>query len=260
MKYLNNQNDDILNSLSEGIITVDKDFKITFLNKAAEHFIGKESAEVLGLQCREICKSKFCESECPVSLVLKSGENIYDFHSQLAFRNGNLKPVLLNTAILKNGNKEPVGAVISFRDDFQGNSIPGAISKHEFYGIIGKSKIMTGIFDLISEIRNSDASVLIQGETGTGKEMITNAIQKSSQRKNAPFVKVNCAVLPPQLLASELFGHVKGAFTDARQDRIGRFEAADGGTIFLDEIAEMPIAMQTQLLRILQDGTFERLG
>lgn len=257
LKYLNK---DILDSLSEGIITIDKDFIINFLNKAAENFIGKNRAQLEGKQCKDVCKSDFCETECPISLVLKTGKNIYDFHSYIASKNGGRKEILLNAALLKNSNKEPMGGVISFRDIHQEASIPGPVSKYEFYGIVGKSRMMISIFELINEIQNSDAAVLIQGETGTGKEMITNAIQRTSRRKDAPFVKVNCAVLPPQLLASELFGHVKGAFTDAKQDRIGRFETANGGTIFLDEIAEMPIAMQTQLLRILQDGTFERLG
>lgn len=260
MKKSKEQTSEILDSLSEGVITIDREFKITFLNKAAENFIGKNRTEMLGKRCHEVCKSEFCETECPISLVLKSGKNIYDFHSFVASNNGGRKPILLNAALLKNSSAKPTGGVISFRDESKENSFSDSTSKHEFYGIVGKSKVMSGIFELITEIRHSDASVLIQGETGTGKEMITNAIQKSSQRSGAPFVKVNCAVLPPQLLASELFGHVRGAFTDAKQDRIGRFESADRGTIFLDEIAEMPVPMQTQLLRILQDGTFERLG
>jgi len=112
----------------------------------------------------------------------------------------------------------------------------------------------------VEEVANSDACVLVTGETGVGKEMIANAIQQTSLRRSKPFVKVNCASLPPNLLASELFGHVRGAFTDAVKDRMGRFEYADGGTIFLDEIGEMPLDMQSQMLRILQEGTFERLG
>lgn len=251
---------EILDSLSEGVITIDRDFNITFLNKAAKDFIGVKGEKVIGKKCKEVCRSEFCESECPIYLVLKSGKNIYDFHSFIATKQNNKTPIILNASILRNGSQKPVGGVISFRDASKENASVTQSYKHEFYGIIGKSKVMTSIFELIREIENSDASVLIQGETGTGKELITNAIQKTSQRKDAPFVKVNCAVLPPQLLASELFGHVKGAFTDAKQDRIGRFETANGGTIFLDEIAEMPISMQTQLLRILQDGTFERLG
>ena len=119
---------------------------------------------------------------------------------------------------------------------------------------------MQEIFELINEISDSDATVLIQGKSGTGKEMVANAIQVTSKRKGKPFVKVNCSVFPENLLASELFGHIKGAFTDALNDRPGRFEFANGGTIFLDEIAEMPSQTQIQLLRVLQEGTFERVG
>ncbi len=121
-------------------------------------------------------------------------------------------------------------------------------------------KAMQEIFELIREISDSDAAVLIQGESGTGKEMVANAIQATSKRKSKPFIKVNCAVFPETLLASELFGHVKGAFTDAVKDRPGRFEIANEGTIFLDEIAEMPLQTQVQLLRVLQEGSFERVG
>jgi len=129
-----------------------------------------------------------------------------------------------------------------------------------FFGIIGRGKAMQDIFSLIEEIADSDATVLIQGESGTGKELVANAIQATSKRKSKPFVKVNCAVFPETLLASELFGHIKGAFTDAFKDRIGRFELANEGSIFLDEIAEMPLQTQVQLLRVLQEGTFERVG
>ncbi len=119
---------------------------------------------------------------------------------------------------------------------------------------------MQEIYDLIEEISDTSAPVLISGESGTGKELVANAIQKSSIRKNEAFIKINCSVFPSNLLASELFGHVKGAFTDAVKDRPGRFELADKGTIFLDEVAEMPLQMQIQLLRVLQEGTFERVG
>ncbi len=127
-------------------------------------------------------------------------------------------------------------------------------------GIVGHGKAMKDIFKLLQEIADSDATVLVQGESGTGKEMVANAIQATSKRKGKPFVKVNCAVFPETLLASELFGHIKGAFTDAVKDRMGRFELANEGTIFLDEIAEMPLLTQVQLLRVLQEGTFERVG
>ncbi|MCK7527968.1 MAG: sigma-54 dependent transcriptional regulator [Ignavibacteriales bacterium] len=129
-----------------------------------------------------------------------------------------------------------------------------------FHGMISNSKTMKEIFTLIEQIAESDAPVLITGETGTGKELVANAIQTLSKRKNNKYVKVNCSVIPHNLLASELFGHAKGAFTDAQKERVGRFELADKGTIFLDEIGEMPLPMQPQILRVAQDGTFERLG
>ena len=126
--------------------------------------------------------------------------------------------------------------------------------------MVGHSKAMQEIFALIQEISESDATVFIQGESGTGKELVANAIQATSLRKEKQYLKVNCSVFPQNLLASELFGHVRGAFTDAVKDRPGRFELANGGTIFLDEVAEMPLQTQIQLLRVLQEGTFERVG
>jgi len=170
-------------------------------------------------------------------------------------------PIRLNAAVLKNGDDEPMGGVVSFRDLSLDVEVKQYL-KHEgaFHGIVGRGKAMTDIFNLIVEVSDSDAPVLIQGETGTGKELIANAIQATSRRSDKRFVKVNCSSLPAPLLTSELFGHAKGAFTDAVRERVGRFEFADTGTIFLDEIGEMPIPMQSQILRVIQDGTFERLG
>ncbi len=170
-------------------------------------------------------------------------------------------PIKLNAAVLYNENSEPVGGVISFRDVSELEAIKKNLEKRtQFHGIIGHSKSMLEIYDLIEELNDSDAPVFIKGESGTGKELVANAIQETSSRKNEPFVKINCSVFPSHLLASELFGHVKGAFTDAVKDRPGRFEIADKGTLFLDEVAEMPLQMQLQLLRVLQEGTFERVG
>ena len=167
----------------------------------------------------------------------------------------------MNVSVLKNNENEPVGGVISFRDISELEIFREKhITKNQFHGVVGHSKAMQEIFQLIEEISDSDASVLIQGDSGTGKEMIANAIQATSLRKDKPFIKVNCSVFSPQLLASELFGHVKGAFTGAIKDRPGRFEVADGGTLFLDEVCEMPLQTQLQLLRVLQEGTFERVG
>ena len=126
--------------------------------------------------------------------------------------------------------------------------------------IIGQSKILLDVFDIIEKVRNTNTTVLIQGESGTGKELIAQALHYGSERKNGPFVPVNCGAIPGELLESELFGHEKGAFTHAIRTRLGRFELADGGTVFLDEVAEMSPMLQVKLLRVLQEKQFERIG
>ncbi len=257
----NNIRDEVLDSIGEGLVTVDKNFKVNFFNRAAEQITGYQRNEVIGQFCKYVLKCELCETKCPIGIILETGNNIYDHRSQIEIKDGTYKPIKLNAAILKNDNEEPIGGVISFRDLSELEAIrKDKSSATSFYGVIGHGKAMQEIFELIREISDSDAAVLIQGESGTGKEMLANAIQATSKRKNKPFVKVNCAVFPETLLASELFGHVKGAFTDAVKDRAGRFELADEGTIFLDEIAEMPLQTQVQLLRVLQEETYERVG
>ena len=254
-------NEEILNSLAEGVLTVDKNFKINFFNRAAESITGFNKEEVIGQFCKYVFKCELCQTQCPIGLVLESGNDIYEYTSSIEVKAGSRKPIRLNAAILKNSDNEPVGGVISFRDLSELMKLRrDTISPSNYFGIIGHSKSMQEIFSLIQEIAESDATVLIQGESGTGKELVANAIQATSLRKGKQFLKVNCSVFPQNLLASELFGHVKGAFTDAFKDRPGRFELANGGSLFLDEVAEMPLQTQIQLLRILQEGTFERVG
>lgn len=250
----------ILESLSEGIYIIDKEFKIVYVNKAASEITGIKSSDVIGKVCRTFCKSERCQIGCPITEILRTGRNIVDLESSLQNSDGNIIPVKLNASVLKNEEEDPIGGIISFRRDSKINFDDYLKNKDHFYGIVGKSKAMKELFRSIEEISGSDANVLISGETGVGKEMVAQAIKETSKRRDKIFVKVNCAALPDTLLASELFGHVKGAFTDAVKDRIGRFEYADGGTIFLDEITEIPSNMQNRLLRIIQEGTFERLG
>jgi PAS domain S-box-containing protein len=252
---------EILDSLAEGVFTVDNNFKINFFNDAAERITGLIRMNVIGSFCKDIFKSELCGSKCPIATVLEKGKSVFDLESQIQNSNGDVIPIRLNAALIRNKSLEPSGGVISFRDMSAYKEIKKYLEHQtQFYGIVGISKPMREIYNLISEIANTDATVFIYGETGTGKEMVADAIHSTSERKSKKFVKVNCSVLPPQLLASELFGHAKGAFTDAVKERVGRFEFADGGTILLDEVAEMPLQMQLQLLRVIQEGTFERLG
>ncbi len=253
--------DVILDSLGEGLFTVDKNFRINSFNRAAEDILGLRREEVIGDFCKNIFKSKRCLEDCPIGRVLESGENVYDLEGSLQDNTGKRIPVKINAAVLKDSDGIPMGGVVSFRDMSYLETIQESlITTSNFHGIIGQHKSMLEIYNLIEEVSESDSNVLVMGESGTGKELIANAIQKTSMRANKPFLKINCSVFPPQILASELFGHVKGAFTDAVKDRAGRFELADRGTIFLDEVAEMPLQMQVQLLRVLQEGTFERIG
>jgi formate hydrogenlyase transcriptional activator len=139
----------------------------------------------------------------------------------------------------------------------EGNA-PGV--RNEFQGIVGSSRALRGVLDQVRIVAPTDSTVLIEGETGTGKEVIANAIHKKSNRRNQPFIKLNCAAIPSGLLESELFGHEKGAFTGAVLQKLGRFEAANGGTLFLDEVGDIPLELQPKLLRVLQEQEFERLG
>ncbi|MFH1195630.1 MAG: sigma 54-interacting transcriptional regulator [bacterium] len=253
--------DHILESIGEGVFTVDKNFRINFFNKAAEKITGFKREEVIGKFCKHVFRSELCFTDCPIALALKSKKTIYDFESKIVCNFGSHIPIKLNSAVLYNENEEPTGGIISFRDISELADLKKNLEKEtQFHGIIGQSKAMNEVFELIKEISESDAPVFIHGESGTGKEMIANAIQATSLRSDQPYTKINCSVFPANLLASELFGHVKGAFTDAIKDRPGRFEIADKGTIFLDEVAEMPLQMQLQLLRVLQEGSFERVG
>lgn len=254
-------NYEILNSLAEGVYIIDKEFIIKFVNKTALKLTGKKAADLIGKPCKIFCGSERCAFGCPITEILKSGKNIIDLDSAIQKKHGITFQVKLNAAVLRDDNNKPVGGIISFRDMTRLKELERTENDNiGFFNIVGKSQKMLEMYDLIREIKESRAPVLITGETGVGKELVADAIKKTSLRKDKPFVKINCAVLPPNLLTSELFGHVKGAFTDAVRDRVGRFEIADGGTIFLDEIGEMELNMQTQILRVLQEGTFERLG
>jgi PAS domain S-box-containing protein len=250
----------ILNSLPEGVYVIDSEFHIRFVNDAASSTMGRPRSDVVGRICRSFFRSELCETDCPITAVLRSGNNIIGLESTLQNSGGTIVPIILNASLLQDDHDTPIGGIISFRKNSK-TSFEEYLNRHpHFYGNIGKSEAMKNIFKTIEQIAVSNASVLVTGETGTGKEMVANAVHETSMRREQPYMKVNCAALADTLLGSELFGHVKGSFTDAVKDRIGRFELANGGTIFLDEIGDMSMTMQTQLLRVLQEGTYERIG
>ncbi len=253
----------ILDSLSEAVITVGRDHRIASFNRAAERLVGVSAADALGKDCREILSANFGPEQhnCPMGDVSEGGKPRSGVDGTLRRADGRIVPVGASWEFFTDESGEVRGFVISFRSFEEIERIAEERrSKFPVRDIIGKTPRIRRIFDLVDVVKDTDSTVLITGESGTGKGLFARAIHDLSPRREAPFVKVNCAALTETLLESELFGHVKGAFTGAIADKVGRFEAADGGTIFLDEIGDISPAVQVKLLRVLQEREFERVG
>jgi PAS domain S-box-containing protein len=251
----------ILDSIADGVFTVDENMIITSFNRAAEEITGIKKEEAVGQFCFEILRANICEKSCALKCSLKTGERTIDKRVTILRADGNEIPVSISTSILKNEKGKFVGGVESFRDLSTIEELKKVIKKgYTFEDIVSKNHEVLKIFDTLSIISQSDSTVLIQGASGTGKELFARAVHKLSGRKNGPFVAINCGALPDTLLESELFGYVKGAFTDAKKDKPGRFALAKGGSIFLDEVESLPLPIQVKLLRVLQEREFEPLG
>jgi len=253
----------ILNSLGEAVITVGRDHRISHFNRAASRLVGIPAAEAEGMDCREVLRASFgpAQHDCPMGEIGEGGKPRVDVEGTLVRADGRIVPVSASWALFTGEAGEVHGFVISFRSFEEIERIAEERkSKFPFRGIVGKTPRIRRIFDLVEAVKDTDSTVLITGESGTGKGVFARAIHDLSPRREKPFVKVNAAALTETLLESELFGHVKGAFTGAVADKVGRFEAAGGGTIFLDEIGEISPALQVKLLRVLQDHEFERVG
>lgn len=252
----------ILNSIADGVVVIGLNHKILFVNRAAREILGRAGAEdMLNCEkCTDVMGHSACTFGCLVSTTIKTGEHLYNYEA--VFENGDKKTVLsINTALLKDRFDNVIGGIEIFRDISLIKELKDELkNKYSFENVVGKNPKMHEVFELLHEVAPTKSTVLIEGETGTGKELIANAIHHSSPRSNKPFIKVNCAALSEGLLESELFGHVKGAFTGAISDKIGRFEMSDNGTLFLDEIGDITLHTQVKLLRALQEGEFERVG
>jgi PAS domain S-box-containing protein len=255
-----NRIDSIINSLADGVFTVDKDLRITNFNDGMEKLTGVKEPDALGRDCREILSADNCGQNCPLAYTLKNGYGLANVHERITGKEGELLPVLMSTAILKDEGVD-IGLIATIRDTSEIEKLKKEIDdRYHFSNIIGKSRTMQQLFELIETLSDTDCAVLIEGESGTGKELVSRAIHHESHRRNKPFIKVDCSAIVEGLFESELFGHVKGSFTGAIRDKAGKFELANGGTIFLDEIGEMPYSSQAKLLRVIQDKEFERVG
>jgi PAS domain S-box-containing protein len=251
----------ILNSIADGVFTTDNDGKITFMNKAAEVITGFSNREAVGRYCFDIFRADICQSRCALKETLRTKKEIINLPATILKKGGQKVPISISTAVLKNERGQIIGGVETFRDLSVIEELKKELSqKYTLGDIISKNYLIHDIFNILPNIADSDSTVLIQGASGTGKELFAKAIHNLSQRRTKPFIKVNCGALPDTLLESELFGYIKGAFTDAKKDKPGRFALAHGGTILLDEVGDMSPSLQVKLLRVLQEKEYEPLG
>ena len=252
----------LVETLPEGVFTVDDQWRITSFNKSAESITGYSQPDVLGRRCWEIFRADLCRCDCPMAVAMKTGKTRFDQEVCTFNRHGKRQTLMVNVSVIQNDQGTVVGAVETFREamwDARKNALLGS-SAHGIKGIVGKSESMQSLFSILPDVAASAASVLICGESGTGKDLIARALHDMSPRRKGPFVAVNCASLAESLLESELFGHEKGAFTGAERAKPGRFEMASGGTLFLDEIGELKPELQVKLLRVIEQREFERVG
>jgi PAS domain S-box-containing protein len=252
----------ILESMTDGVFTVDLQRRInTFFNRAAEEITGFSFQEAVNQFCFDILRSSTCQTNCPLEKTLTTGKPVYDHPAVIINRSGKEIPVSVTTALIRNHRGAVVGAVEIFRDLSVIETLRKAVEGHYSMGdMISKNPRMHEIFDILPDVADSDSNLLIQGPSGSGKGLLARAVHDLSTRKEKPFIKVNCGAIPDTLLESELFGYVKGAFTDAKKDKPGRFSLADGGTLFLDEIGDTSQSLQVKLLRVLEEKVFIPLG
>jgi PAS domain S-box-containing protein len=251
----------ILDSLTEGILAHDMNRRILFLNRAAEKITGYQREEVLGMDCHKAFGGPFCGGKC----AFLEGQPPYLDHRyyplNILTKERNPRWIEMSVLGMKDNGGKLAGVIASFRDQSDLIALQEQLGDIQgFSGIIGQDPKMLQVYRQIQDLSSNDYPVCITGETGTGKELVAAAIHRESRLGRGPFVPVNCAALPEGILESELFGHVKGAFTGAVRDKKGRFELAKNGTLFLDEVADMPKSVQAKLLRALQESRFEPLG
>ena len=253
--------ENVLDNLKEGIIAHDMQRRIFFFNKEAERITGYSRQEILGRDCHDAFGSPFCGDHCAFCVDEPQLADMSEYTINITNKTGEPRRLEAVITSMKDGGGQLTGVLSSFRDVTDLFSLKMKAGELTSFGnIIGRDNKMLDIFQQIRDVSGYDYTVHISGETGTGKELVANAIHNESPRAGAPFVPINCGALPEGLIESELFGHVKGAFSGAVRDKKGRFELADGGTLFLDEVAELSNSMQVKLLRFLQEGQFERVG
>jgi PAS domain S-box-containing protein len=261
LRYEERRLKNILDSLDVAVFTINCGGLITFFNTVAEKISGYNRDEVLGKPCAAIFESEVSKDVCLLQDAVADGRSRSVHQGRLIGKFDESVPIRANYMALRDEKGAIVGGLATFQDLTLVHQLNQAIRKrYTFHDMIGKSASMQRLFDMVPMVADSPATVLIEGPTGTGKDLLARIIHSSSPRRNKPWVKINCAAMPENLLESELFGYARGAFTGAERDKPGRFHEADGGTIFLDEIGDLPLALQAKLLRVLEDREFYPLG
>ena len=258
---LKHQYELILDSLAEGVFTVDMNWRITSFNRAAERITGIQRVQAIGRYCFEIFRADVCETGCMLRRTLETGTPLSN-KAVYVYRADKKKiPISVTTTLLQDAEGKIIGGVETFQDISAIKELQNALRhQHSFEDIVSKNPKLLKIFSIIPQVAESGSTVLIEGASGTGKELIARAIHHHSHHRNGPFIAVNCGALPDTLIESELFGYKAGAFTNASRDTPGRFARAQNGTIFLDEIGDISPAVQVRLLRVLQQRVYEPLG
>jgi two-component system, NtrC family, response regulator HydG len=261
----------VVDNMVDGLLIVDTEGTVVFINPSAEEITGYRREEVVGLPCTvfesDTCMLSTRDGQVKHCNLFKMGK-VSRKQCIIKRKDGSLAYLLKNATVLRDARGEVIGGVETLTDiseqlkkDQEIEYLKKELTQeHGFHGIIGATPVMQAVYDLVKNAAESEAPVVILGESGTGKELVASAIHRLSQRAEGPFIKVNCASLNESLLESELFGHVKGAFTGADRLRVGRFEAANRGSLFLDEIGDIPSSVQVKLLRVVQEKEIERVG
>jgi PAS domain S-box-containing protein len=251
---------EIIDSIPVGVAILDMDLRVQAMNRSLEAMTGFNREEVVGVSCLHVLRSNLCPQKCPAKQALESDQAIH-IEGNIINRARQKIPVRIHVAVLKDEEGQPIGVIETIEDISLVTELDRKVHiSHNISDLVGHSPNMQKLIDILPVISQTDSSVLITGETGTGKDLVATVIHRLSPRAQGPFIKINCGALPETLLESELFGHTRGAFTGAVRDKPGRFQLADNGTLYLTEIGDLPLALQVKLLTFLDDKEIIPLG